>query len=110
MAFVKGMPRPAGAGRKKGSLNKKKVLRVEEVLIKENINPIEEILKLIPKLQPAEQVKSYFDLLKYLQPTLKAQEVNPDDYSSSEEDEEENLTDELTNEELIKLVKHKKAT
>lgn len=108
MAFVKGMPRPAGAGRKKGSLNKKKVLRVEEVLAEKNVNPVEKILELIPKLSPSEQIKSYFDLLKYLQPTLKAQEVDPADYSSSEEEDEENPIEELTNDQLIALVKTQK--
>jgi hypothetical protein len=39
-------------GRPAGSPNKSKLLRVEDLLAEKNVNPIEEILKLLPTLEP----------------------------------------------------------
>lgn len=58
-------------GRQKGSLNKRTVakalLQVDEVLIANGVKPIEELLKLIPLLEPRDQVKTYLELQSYIQ-------------------------------------------
>lgn len=74
MPFQPGQPRPEGAGRKKGAKNKKKVMRVEDVLVEKGVNPVEEILKTLPDLKPAERVETLLKLIPYYQPLLKAVE------------------------------------
>jgi hypothetical protein len=54
-------------GRPVGSPNKSKLLRVEDLLAEKDINPIEEILKLIPTLEPRDQVKTWLDIQGYVQ-------------------------------------------
>jgi len=44
--FKKGEPRAENAGRKKGTKNKKTLLTVEEILLKYDVNPIEELIKI----------------------------------------------------------------
>lgn len=61
---------PAVKGRKKGSKDIKTLLRCEVVLANNNLNPTEEILKLIPKLDPKDQLAAWQFLLKYTQPPL----------------------------------------
>jgi hypothetical protein len=107
--FKKGMPRPPNAGRKKGSKNKKKILRVEEVLLESNFHPIQHILNLLPELTPSEQTATCLKLIKYLQPELKAQEVDPNTFNSDSDSEETEATDNLTNADLIALVQSKKS-
>jgi hypothetical protein len=67
VAFQKGQPRPPTAGRKKGTPNKATLLKVEEVLAQKGINPVEEILALIPDLPPVAQAKTWLELLQYTQ-------------------------------------------
>jgi hypothetical protein len=67
MKFQKGMPKPETSGRKPGSKNKKTILRVEEVLSENEVNPTEEILAIIPILDPNEQLKAWGMLLAYIQ-------------------------------------------
>jgi len=77
MGFEKGHTRPANSGRKKGTPNKRKVLRVEEYLAQKNINPVEKILSIIEtgELKKSEEISAWFDLLNYVQPKLKPIEV-----------------------------------
>ncbi len=112
-AFQKGVPRPPNSGRKKGSKNIKKVLKVADFLAQNDLNPAEEILKLInakdPKddekslLGPSVRLTAWLDLLSYCQAKPKAvedndnDEVDPDDF------------DELTSADLLKLVKSDEA-
>lgn len=74
MAFQKGNP-----GRPKGSKNKKRVLRVEATLVEKGINPIEEILKLLPELEAEERAEVLLKLVPYYQAPLKVNEEDPDD-------------------------------
>ena len=54
-------------GRPLGSKTKSKLLRVEDLLSEKGINPVEEMLALIPSLEPRDQIKVWQDLLSYTQ-------------------------------------------
>ena len=102
MRFVAGAPRPANAGRKKGSKNKKKIAKVAEVLAEKNLNPAEEILKLIKETDSAGvKIAAWFDLLSYCQ--AKPKEVDDDAGEDPSEELEETPT-----ETLLQLVKDHK--
>lgn len=96
MAFVKGMPRPANAGRKKGSKNKKTLLRVADVFADKNIEPVTEILRLIDQLdEPRDKLKAWLELLSYCQAKPR-DEMPPDDGDEADAliENFENVTDE----------------
>lgn len=76
----RGQGKTPGSGRKKGSLNKKTLLRVDEVLERHGTHPIDEIIALMPELMPHERVRTWLELMKYLQPVLRPLEVDPKDY------------------------------
>lgn len=78
MAFQKGVPRHANAGRKKGSLNKSKILKVSDYLASNDINPVAKLMLLIPQLEPRDQAKIWMDLVSYCQ-------AKPSVYEESEE-------------------------
>lgn len=69
MPFKKGEPRPANAGRKKGTPDKKSLL-VREVLENHSINLAEQIVVRLPKLTSLEQVRALIQLLPYVYPKL----------------------------------------
>jgi hypothetical protein len=60
--------KPVGSGRKKGTPNKKKLLRVDELLAEKNINPVEKALELMPELAPHQQIKVWMELASYCFP------------------------------------------
>lgn len=78
MPFKPGDRHP-GAGRPKGSKNKKRVLRVEETLVAKGLNPIEEIIRLIPELKKEEQVEAWQKLVPYYQAPIKVNEPGDED-------------------------------
>ena len=82
MAFKKGQSKPSTSGRKKGVKNKKTLLKVEEFLAIKNVHPVEELVRLLPKLDPADAAKTLLELLKFIQPQLKPSDTvaspNPD--------------------------------
>lgn len=86
MAFKKGEPRPANAGRKKGSLNRKTIARVADVLAEKDINPTEKILELIQKghLEPRDEVKAWLELLSYTQAKPKPTEEGDENSGPSD--------------------------
>lgn len=69
MGFKKGDPRPANAGRKPGSPNKKSML-VKEVLESHGINLVDQILVRLPTLDKDKQVAALTQLLPYVYPKL----------------------------------------
>jgi hypothetical protein len=86
MAFQPGQGRPPGSGRKPGSQNKKSVAKVADVLAERDINPVAEILALIPELPYASQkIKAYMDLLSYCEAKPKEIESSPDDLPTDED-------------------------
>jgi hypothetical protein len=96
----KGTPKPAGSGRKPGSLNKATLLRVEEYFCEREMHPVTEIMKLIPQMRPDAAAHVLLELLKYIQPQLKQAEVAiPPSATVSEE----NPASERTTEALLSL-------
>ncbi len=70
-------------GRKKGALNKRTTLSVGYVLNELGKKPVDEVLKLLPRLPPVEQARVWLKLQEYIEP--KAMQPIPED----EEDEEQ---------------------
>lgn len=100
MGFKAGMPRPANAGRKPGSRNKKTIVKASVILAEREINPTDEILKLIPQLNPKDQVATWQYLHSYLESKPKQIELNDNE---SEFDEQEAA--EIPYDNLIKLAR-----
>ncbi|MGZ3796475.1 MAG: hypothetical protein ACXVB1_08925 [Pseudobdellovibrionaceae bacterium] len=80
MAFQKGQPRPANAGKKKGSVHNISRKKVSQILAEKNKEPVEEIMRLMPMLEPRDQAKLWLDLLSYCQakPTVYESDDNTD--------------------------------
>jgi hypothetical protein len=76
MAFQKGVSGNPG-GRAKS-----RIPRVEEVLKAKDMNPTEELLKLLPDLKPAEQAKVWMELIQYCHAK---QKYNPGDQIDAED-------------------------
>lgn len=76
--FYKGMPKPANSGRKKGVPNKTKLIRVADLLAQKAINPVEEIMALMPDMRPEAQAKVWLELLSYCQAKPKEEPVDED--------------------------------
>jgi hypothetical protein len=64
--FQKGQPRPPSSGRKPGTKNKHRLSTVRETLQERGINPILEILKLLPDLKVTEQNETWKWMQQYL--------------------------------------------
>lgn len=75
MAFKKGDPKPPNSGIKKGEKHKRTMLRVEELLLEQDVHPIKKLLTLIPTLDPIDQAHMWFRLMKYVEPELKPVEA-----------------------------------
>lgn len=71
MKFEAGMPRPEGAGRKKGTPNKK-TATFNELLEALNIEPVSELVALKDKLSSKEWADVLRDLISYIYPKRKA--------------------------------------
>lgn len=72
--FKPGDKRPENAGRRKGTPNKAS-LKLLDQLLEKNINPVEEILKLMDLVDANKKMDAWLKLLSYCYPTLKAIEV-----------------------------------
>lgn len=75
MTYKPGSPKPEKSGRKKGTPNRKTQL-LEEILSAQGVSPVNEILKMLPALDPKQQVDVYLELLGYLFPKRKAMEMH----------------------------------
>ncbi len=73
--FKPGDKRPENAGRKPGTLNKKTML-LFETLETLRVDPVREIIDLLPALEPKDKVNVYLDLLGYIYPKRKAIEFS----------------------------------
>lgn len=74
--FYKGMQKPPGSGRKKGVPNKTRLIRVADLLAEKAINPVEEIMALMPDMRPEAQAKVWLELLSYCQAKPKEEAVD----------------------------------
>lgn len=89
-------------GRRKGTLNKRtaiqRLLKVDEALLKQGLDPIAEVLRLLPKLDPKDQVKVLLELTSYLQvkPRVEAPVSTPPQDPAAE----------IPTAQLLSLVKH----
>lgn len=101
---MKGQKRLESAGRKPGSPNKRTILKVEDVLALHDLNPTNELLKLIPMMDLEQKVRTLCFLITYSQP--KPTEQAPAD-SLSELSEQ--LKD-VSTEDLVKALTHKVKT
>ena len=95
-------------GRKPGSKNKASIKRVSEILAEQNINPVDEILKLLPQVKPETAIKTWETLLAYTQPkprelTMKVEQ--PNSYRDVEP-----INPALTQEELLAIAKQNPAS
>lgn len=96
-----GLPKSKSGGKQKGTLNKKTVFSVASLLVDKNIDPIEEIMKLLPDLRPHEQLRAWLELLQYCDAKRKSVEVELQEAES----DNEKLFDAIPRHELIKLAK-----
>ncbi len=89
-------------GRQKGVKNKRtemlEKLGVDAVLLRKGVKPIEEILKLLPLLEPKDQVRTYLELQSYLQGKPRIVDVTP-------EKPAETPASEIATEELLQVVR-----
>lgn len=69
--------KPGQSGNPKGR-PKKLIPRVDEILAKQKINPVDEILALMPQLKPRDQAEIWLQLIAYCQAKPQKSEVDPD--------------------------------
>lgn len=67
MPFVKGMKKHPLSGKVKGSTHSITFPKARDEILKSGKNPIAEILNLIPILEPKDQIKSWFEILSWLE-------------------------------------------
>lgn len=106
MKFEKGQPKPESSGRKKGTPNKKKIVKVADLLAEQNINPAEKILNIIPTLDPEDQVKAWLDLLSYCE--AKPKDQGPDGDGDDDNDPDE--LDEVPLDNILEIYRKAKGT
>lgn len=92
--FEKGMPRPPGAGRKKGSKNKPKPKGVYEILYDLNIDPVHHLLGLIKtgKMQDKDKARVWMELMSYCYAKPRA-EMNVELNNPSDEIKNKTITE-----------------
>ena len=63
-------------GRKKGSKNKNTLLKVDEVLLNANINPIEKLIEIAESKETSseQQIRCWIEIVKYCYPRFKSLE------------------------------------
>lgn len=81
-----------------GGKPKKLLRRLEEVMHSRGIDPVDELLDLIPRLPEMAQAKVWLDLISYLHAKPKANEI---------EMQLINPIDELSTKEILKIVEEK---
>lgn len=96
---------PMGRGRPKGSLNKRTIflesLKIEDILIKHNVRPIEDLLKILPLLEPKDQAKIYLEMQSFIQAKPRSFEM-PIPLPKPQEDEAANAS----TEQLLQIVRN----
>jgi|SRR6185437_457708 len=76
--FKPGDPRPPNSGRKKGKPNKK-TEALHELLLASGLEPVENLKRLLPTLEPEKQADVYLKLLEFIYPKRKAVEITIED-------------------------------
>ena len=75
MAFEKGHKKIGG--RQKGTLNKKTIIKADEILLDLNVNPIQRLIELAEPNETTidQKINCYKESAKYTYPKFKAQEL-----------------------------------
>jgi len=75
MAFEKGHKKIGG--RQKGTLNKKTIIKADEILLDLNVNPIQRLIELAEPNETTidQKINCYKEIAKYTYPKFKAQEL-----------------------------------
>jgi hypothetical protein len=103
MKFQKGQPRPVNAGRKKGAKNRTKLRQISEILAENGFDPIQEVIDILneddptKELRPSVRAEICMNLAAYCY--AKPKEIEGDT------DDGDDLIDELSDEQLLRLVK-----
>lgn len=79
MPFTKGQSKPEGSGRKPGSRNIYKLPKLEESVIELRLNPLRELLSLLPDLDPRDQADVWLKLLPFMYAKKKEEHKAPSD-------------------------------
>lgn len=84
MAFEKGHTKMGG--RKKGTLNKKTLIKADDLLLKLDINPIQELIGIARSdLTSVDQkINCYKEIAKYTYPKLKSQDIRLEQHEQPE--------------------------
>ena len=84
MAFEKGHTKMGG--RKKGTLNKKTLIKADDLLLKLDINPIQELIGIARSdLTSIDQkINCYKEIAKYTYPKLKSQDIRLEQHEQPE--------------------------
>lgn len=77
MPFKPGQARPEGAGRKKGTLNRAS-MPILELMESRNFNALDELIKLLPDLEPNIQAKVLCEIMSFVYPKKKALDISGD--------------------------------
>lgn len=104
MPFIKGMKKHPQSGKKKGSTHATTFRKTIEVITASNLNPTEEILKLIPQLDLKDQMKAWIELVRYSQPkpVVEDKESDDDPFATIAE-----KIKDVSSEELVLILKQK---
>ncbi len=92
---------PKITGRKSGTFNKMPFHKVVDVLIARGLNPTEELLKVVPVLEPEDQAKIWMFLITYTQARPPSEEIKTISAMAELADKVTLLSDE----ELIKSIR-----
>lgn len=96
------MKKPPNSGAKKGHTYKKSIMRVDEVLAEKNINPTEELLRLMPEFDLDQKLRAWGLILTYSQSKPVDKTIDDD----TKNDISERLKD-ITDEQLIRAIEYK---
>lgn len=108
MPFKPGSTKPKGSGAKRGQRYNAAIVRrnVFDWLAEAHKHPVDELMKLMPQLEPKDQAKVWLALLEYISPKLSAQKVEIDDKRETETTPAIDVTP-LPADELLKLAESK---
>lgn len=76
-SFKPGQPRPANAGRKKGTPNKS-TLALCSILSELKLDPVRALNELLPQLEPKDQASVHMKLMEYIYPKRRAEDGSGD--------------------------------
>lgn len=76
MSFKKGDPKPANSGRKKGAKNKRKILKISDFILSQNINIAQELYLAIQSIpDPIAKAKALMEFYKFVDAPVKEKEA-----------------------------------